>query len=278
MKNNFTIALLQMKVVQEKTANIAHALGMISEAALNSDMIILPEMWNCPYENSLFPEYAERRNYSPTLDAISKAAKKEKVYIVAGSIPEKDDNNNIYNSSFFFNPRGKVIGVHRKVHLFDIDMPGKITFKESLTLKAGDRITVVETGLGKIGICICYDMRFPELLRLMTLEGADLIVVPGAFNLTTGPAHWKPLIQVRAVDNQVYMAATSPARDPNASYVAYGHSMVVDPWGTVIGEAGTGEEIIYATIDSERIQEIRNELPLLKNRRRDIYNLKKLDL
>lgn len=274
MKDKFTLALCQMHVVEDKNENIKHALAMISEAASKSDLVILPEMWNCPYETSLFPEYAEEMENSPTVEAISRAAKEESIYIVAGSIPEKHQGN-IYNSSFFFNPQGEIIGVHRKVHLFDIDVEGEISFKESLTLTAGNEVTVVDTELGKIGICICYDMRFPELLRLMTLDGAQLIVVPGAFNLTTGPAHWKPLIQVRAVDNQVFMAAVSPARDTNASYVAYGHSMVADPWGTILKEAGTGETIIYHSIDLSMIKKIRSELPLLQNRRTDLYHIKK---
>ncbi len=272
MKDNFMVALCQMNVVKDKSENIDHALNMIREAARNADLIILPEMWNCPYETHLFPEYAEERNNSPTLNAISKAAKKENVYIVAGSIPEKA-HGKIYNSSFFFNPLGEVIGVHRKIHLFDIDVAGEISFKESETLTAGDEITVIPTELGKIGICICYDLRFSELLRLMTLEGAELIIVPGAFNLTTGPAHWKPLIQVRAVDNQIFMAAVSPARNNNSSYVAYGHSIVVDPWGTVLKEAGTNEGIIYAPIDRPKVEKIRSELPLLLNRRTDLYKI-----
>ncbi len=275
VKKKFTLALCQMEVVEDKNENIAHALNMIHEAAPHSDLVILPEMWNCPYETELFPEYAEEKENSVSLKAISQAAKEENVYILAGSIPEKHQEK-IYNSSFFFNPHGEIIGVHRKIHLFDIDVQDKITFKESLTLTAGDKITVVDTDLGKIGVCICYDMRFPELMRLMTLEGAELIIVPGAFNLTTGPVHWKPLIQVRAVDNQFYVAAASPARDIESSYVAYGHSMVADPWGTVIQEAGSGEEIIYASVDQNIVEKIRNELPLLKNRRNDIYTLKKL--
>ena len=276
MKDNFKVALCQMKVVEDKGENIARAQSMISDAALQSDLVILPEMWNCPYQTSLFPEYSEEMGDSITLDAVSEAAKQDGVYIVAGSIPEKH-NGKVYNSSFIFNPHGEIIGVHRKVHLFDIDVPGEISFKESATLTAGNQITVVDTPLCKIGVCICYDMRFSELLRLMALEGAQLIVVPGSFNLTTGPAHWKPLIRVRAVDNQVFMAAASPARDYDAAYVAYGHSMVCDPWGTVLKEAGTDEEIIFVPIDLKMITKIRQELPLLKNRRTDLYQLKKLD-
>lgn len=274
MKDKFTVALCQMQVVEDKNENVAHALDMIKKASQKADIIILPEMWNCPYQTELFPLYAEEMDNSPTLNAICKAAKKQKTYILAGSIPEKHDGKT-YNSSFFINPEGEIIGVHRKIHLFDIDVPDAISFKESQTLTAGNNVTVIDTELGKIGICICYDIRFPELLRLMALEGAELIIVPGAFNMTTGPAHWKPLIKVRAVDNQVYVAAASPARDNKASYVAYGHSMVADPWGKVISEAGAGEEILYVTIDLSSIEKVRYELPLLKNRRTDIYQLRK---
>lgn len=274
MKDKFTVALCQMQVVEDKNENVAHALDMIKKASQKADIIILPEMWNCPYQTELFPLYAEEMDNSPTLNAICKAAKKQETYILAGSIPEKHDGKT-YNSSFFINPEGEIIGVHRKVHLFDIDVPDAISFKESQTLTAGNNVTVIDTELGKIGICICYDIRFPELLRLMALEGAELIIVPGAFNMTTGPAHWKPLIKVREVDNQVYVAAASPARDNKASYVAYGHSMVADPWGKVISEAGAGEEILYVTIDLSSIEKVRYELPLLKNRRTDIYQLRK---
>ncbi len=273
MKDEFNLALCQMQVVDDKKTNIKTAVRMIKEASLNSDLVILPEMWNCPYQTELFPLYAEERDNSPSLNRISMAAKREATHILAGSIPEKSDEK-IYNSSFLFNPEGEIIAVHRKIHMFDIDVPD-ISFKESQTLSSGSKITVVDTELGKIGICICYDIRFPEVSRLMALEGAYLIIVPGAFNMTTGPLHWKSLMKVRAIDNQVYVAAASPARDENASYVAYGHSMVADPWGDVKCEAGSGEEILYAKIDTSIIGKVRNELPLIKNRRTDIYQLTK---
>jgi predicted amidohydrolase len=233
MKKNFMIALCQMKVVDDKKKNQVQAVKMIKKAGKTANLVVLPEMFNCPYDIEKFPEYAEQSNNSPTLSEVSWAAKKANVYLVAGSVPEREGKH-VYNSSFFFNPQGEIIGSYRKMHLFDIDVPGEISFKESETLSAGDQLTVVETDLGKIGICICYDMRFPELLRLMTLQGAQLIVVPGAFNLTTGPVHWEPLIRVRAIDNQVYMAAVSPARDETSSYVAYGHSMLVEDRKSVV--------------------------------------------
>lgn len=274
MKDIFNLALCQMQVVFEKKKNITNALKMIKEASSHSDLVVLPEMWNCPYQTDLFPLYAEEKENSPTLNAISKAAKREKTNILAGSIPEKH-NGKIYNSSFFFNSEGEIIGSHRKIHLFDIDVPDAVSFKESQTLTAGNKVTVVDTELGKIGICICYDIRFPELFRLMALEGARLIIVPGAFNMATGPVHWKSLIKIRAVDNQVYVAAVSPARNDKSSYVAYGHSMVADPWGKVENEAGSAEEIIYVTIDDSFTRKVRAELPLLKNRREDVYHLEK---
>ena len=159
------------------------------------------------------------------------------------------------------------------MHLFDIEIPGEISFKESEIITAGNRVTVVETDLVNLGVAICYDMRFPELFRLMALKSADLMIVPGAFNMTTGPAHWETTVRARAIDNQVYVAAASPAMNTGLSYVAYGRSMIVDPWGKVLASAGADEEIIYATVDKSIINKVREELPLLKNRRTDIYEL-----
>lgn len=261
-----------MKVGPDKAQNIKNAVRLIKEAGKKVDLVVLPEMFNCPYQTDQFPLYAEVAEESPTLEAVSQAARKAKVYLVAGSIPEREEGR-IYNTSFIYNPDGELIGRHRKMHLFDIDVPGQIQFKESETLTPGDEVTVVDTDFGKIGVAICYDMRFPELSRLMTLQGAELLVFPGAFNLTTGPAHWEILSRVRALDNQVYLAACSPARDVKASYVAYGHSLVADPWGEVLVQAGTGEEIIYAGIEGSYLQKVRQELPLLKNRRKDLYNV-----
>ncbi|AEG17798.1 carbon-nitrogen hydrolase family protein [Methanobacterium paludis] len=273
MKNHFKLAVCQMNVVDNKDLNLNKAVNMIESAARNkADMVLLPEMFNCPYDNSKFVEYAESRKNSRTLKSISSAAERAGIYVIAGSIPELE-NGKLYNSSFIFGRMGKIIGVHRKMHLFDIDVSGEITFKESETLTAGNEITVVDTELCKIGVAICYDIRFPELLRLMADKGAELIAVPGAFNMTTGPAHWEPLMKVRAADNQVYVAAASPARNESLSYVAYGNSMIVDPWGDIISRADADEKIIYADINLSKVESVRNELPLLKNRRKDIYEV-----
>jgi len=273
MKNSFRLAICQMKTGDDKESNVSRAVEMIKRAAENkAEMVVLPEMFNCPYNSSKFPEYCEAEGNSLTLSAISENARKLGLYIVAGSIPETDSGR-IYNSSYIFGRRGELIGKHRKMHLFDVDIPGKITFKESKTLTAGEQVTVVDTELCRVGVAVCYDIRFPELARLMALKGAQLIALPAAFNMTTGPAHWELLMRARAVDNQVYVAAASPARDEKAAYVAYGNSMVADPWGSVIARAGGGEEIVYADIDIARVDKIREELPLLKHRRTDVYSV-----
>lgn len=273
MTNKFKLAVCQMEVADNKKENISRALRMIKTVAENNAQVaVLPEMFNCPYDNGKFRAYAEGGEGAETLEAISKAAKEYGLYIVAGSIPELDGGR-VYNSSFIFGRKGEVIGRHRKMHLFDVQIAGKLSFKESSTLAPGDRVTVVDTEFCKIGVAICYDIRFPELLRLMALKGAKLVVVPAAFNMVTGPAHWEPLIRIRAVDNQVYMVAASPAQSESASYKAYGNSMVVEPWGGILSRAGYGEEIIYAAIDLDQVDKVRNELPLLEHRRTDIYEI-----
>ena len=270
---SFKIAVCQLHVVDDKEVNLQRAVDLIEESASNgADLVVLPEMFNCPYSNDKFPEYAEDRDNSRTLKTVAGAAREYGVYLVAGSIPESDGDD-IYNTSFIIDYKGYIIGSYRKLHLFDIDVPDGITFKESDTLTAGGELTIVDTDLARLGVIICYDIRFPELARLMALEGVEVLVVPGAFNMTTGPSHWETLIRARAIDNQLFLVAASPARDEDASYVAYGHSMIVDPWGEVLSEAGSGEEIIYADVNLNCINKVRRQFPVLKNRRLDIYEL-----
>ncbi len=264
------IALCQMPVKVGKDANLETASRMIKEASIGeADIVVLPEMFNCPYSNTYFREYAEvEKGY--TYSQLSEWAAEFGVVLIGGSIPELS-NGFVYNTTYAFNSNGEFIGKHRKAHLFDIDIPNGIRFMESETLTAGSNSTVIDTPFGKIGIAICYDMRFPELFRKMTLEGAKLIVVPAAFNMTTGPAHWELTARARALDNQVYMALCSPSRDKDGVYVAYGHSLVVNPWGDVLNQAEYNEGIVFVDLDLKLCDEIRDNLPLLKHRRPEIY-------
>ena len=272
------IALCQMNVVDNKDENLKNAERMIEKSVdENSDFIVLPEMFNCPYSNDKFIEYCEEEKTSKTLLKISNLASKNQVYILAGSIPEKE-NGKLYNTSYLFNRNGEIIAKHRKMHLFDIDVKGKIKFMESDVLTAGDDVTIANTEFGKIGIGICYDIRFPELARLMALEGASILFYPGAFNMTTGPAHWELLFRTRALDNQVFCVGVAPALNKDASYHSFGHSIITSPWGEVISEATEKEELIISEIDLCEIKKIREELPLLKNKREDIYEVNKKQL
>lgn len=266
------IGICQMQVQLDKKANLNKAEAMIREAANNgSDFVILPEMFNCPYDNKYFPIFAETYPGEST-DLLSRLAKELGVYIIGGSVPEKDGDA-VYNTSYSYDRQGKLIGKHRKMHLFDIDVEGGVRFKESDVLGYGEGVTVFDTEYCKVGVAICYDMRFPELMRLMSLAGAEVIIVPAAFNMTTGPAHWEVTVRARALDNQVYFIAASSSRDMNFTYHAYGHSCIVNPWGTIIKEADEKECILYGELDLDMVQKVRRELPLLKHIRKDIYEI-----
>lgn len=266
----FKIGLCQMKGSFDKRESMKTAERFIREASQQgAEVISLPEMWNCPYSNDYFREYAEAAD-GMTVSFLSELAAKLGIYLIGGSIPELDGNS-VYNTSFSFDRSGNIIGRHRKVHLFDIDVKDGIRFMESETLTAGSDMTVIDTEYCKIGVAICYDVRFPEWFRKMALAGAKLIILPAAFNLTTGPAHWDLTMRARALDNQVYFAANSPARDEAGPYQAYGGSCIVDPWGGFVSHANEEETIVYGDIDLDYVESIRQQLPLLKHRREELY-------
>ena len=267
------LAVCQMVVSDDKAANLKKAEKMIREAVReeNADLVVLPEIFNGPYDVAVMQDSAEDED-GPTCRMLSTLAKELGIIIIGGSIAEKSGDN-LYNTSFTFNEEGIRLGRHRKLHLYDVDIPGGISFQESAVVMPGNEITVFDTSVGRLGIAICYDIRFPELIRLMVLQGAEIIIIPAAFNTITGPDHWHETIKIRAVDNQVYMVAASPARNHASTYHAFGHSKIVDPWGTVMAEIDEKEGIISAKLDPERLKKVRMELPLLKHRREDLYNL-----
>jgi len=270
----FKAALLQTLVYEDKEKNVNDAVELIENAAREgADIAVLPEMFCCPYSTSYFREYGEEEG-GFAYEKISFAAKKSGIYVVAGTVPELEDNN-VYNTSYVFDRKGNKIAKHRKMHLFDIDVEGGQYFKESDVLTPGRDVTVFDTEFCKIGLGVCYDIRFPELSRLMAFEGAEVIIYPGAFNMTTGPAHWELNFRARALDNQVYTIGVAPARDMDALYHSYGNSIIVSPWGNVISRMDEKEGYIIQEIDLDYVQKVRNELPLLKHLRKDIYTLNK---
>ena len=267
------IAAIQMSTVADKMENVRTVKAYLEKIKdENPDFVILPEMFCCPYQTENFPIYAEKEG-GPVWQQLSGYAKQYGIYLIGGSMPEKDAEGNVYNTSYIFDREGKQIGKHRKAHLFDIDVKGGQTFKESDTLTAGDSDTVFDTEFGKMGVMLCFDIRFPELSRMMVNDGTRIVFVPAAFNMTTGPAHWELSFRTRALDNQIYMVGCAPARDVSAGYISWGHSIVTDPWGRVIDMLDEKKGILLAELDMDYEEQVREELPLLKSRRKDIYQL-----
>lgn len=272
MAGSFRLALVQLAVTASKQDNLTRAAKLIKEAASNgANIVALPECFNSPYGTSYFPEYAEPIP-GPSTKTLAQSAKENNIFLIGGSIPEKDGSK-LYNTCTVYNPNGDLITKHRKVHLFDIDVPGKIRFQESETLSPGSSFSICDTPLCKIGIGICYDIRFAEMAQIYAKNGCKLLIYPGAFNMTTGPAHWELLARARALDNQLYVATVSPARDENASYVAWGHSSVVSPWGEVIATTGHEENVVYVDIDLGLVDQIRGQIPISVQRRDDMYEV-----
>lgn len=273
MGSKFKLALIQLSVGANKSDNLIRAANKISEAVeKGANIVSLPECFNSPYGTQYFKEYSEPVPTGPSSQALKEAALKNKVYLIGGSIPECHEGK-FYNTSTVWCPQGNLVATHRKIHLFDIDIPGKMTFKESDALSPGNSFTTFSTPWCEVGVGICYDIRFAELAQIYAKKGCKLLVYPGAFNMTTGPAHWELLSRARAVDNQVYVGIPSPARDPQATYIAWGHSSVVSPWGEVIAKANEKEDIIFADIDLEFLEGVRNQIPIGFQKRNDLYEV-----
>ena len=278
-------AVLQTKVFADKEKNIRQLEEILASGKTEgADLVTLPEMFACPYETGNFPLYAEAEG-GPSSQALSALSKKYGIYLSAGSMPElvraqksggREGKDRVYNTAYVFGRDGKQIGKHRKAHLFDINVEGGQCFKESDTLSPGEKIGCFDTEFGRIGLCICYDFRFPETARLMAQDGAKVILVPAAFNMTTGPAHWELMFRQRAVESQCYVIGTAPARDPKSSYTSWGHSIAVDPWGTILTQMDEKEGIRIVELDLDYVDKVRRELPLLAHRRTDLYQLRRL--
>lgn len=264
------ISMIQMTVSGDKSADIAHARELIARAAAQgTDMAVLPEMFCCPYDTACFAAYGEEVG-GAAWTALSASAREAGIYVVGGSVPELCDKK-VYNTSYVFDCGGQQIAKHRKAHLFDIDVPGGQYFRESDVLSPGEACTVFDTAFGPVGLCICFDFRSQELAKTMADRGARVLIVPAAFNMTTGPAHWELLFRSRAVDNQVFTLGVAPARNENASYVSYAHSICVDPWGTVLSDLGTAEAVETVTLDFSRVDAVRRQLPIRFSRRPKLY-------
>ncbi|HKK96186.1 MAG TPA: carbon-nitrogen hydrolase family protein [Anaerovoracaceae bacterium] len=261
------IGIIQNKVNTDEDYTIKH----FRELSINmdADILVLPEMFCCPYDVDIFKDYAQEEGESLDLK-LSAFAKEMGIYLVAGTVPEKDGER-IYNTSYVYDREGNKIAKHRKLHLFEINLGRGKMFREADSLSAGDKITVFDTEFGKMGLAVCFDVRFPEQFRKMSDMGAKVAFVPAAFNLTTGPAHWETLFRSRALDNQIYMIGVSTARDDESKYRAYGHSLIVNPWSEIEGQLGYYEDVLIRDINLDKVEKVRKQLPVINSLRRDIY-------
>nr|VZI36720.1 unnamed protein product [Spirometra erinaceieuropaei] len=276
------LALVQLKVGLDKSTNLKNAIALIEKCVEEHkpEMVVLPECFNSPYGTGYFPEYSETIPDGKTCQKMAAVAKKHKIWLVAGSIPEKASDGKLYNTSVIYNPDGGIVGTYRKAHLFDIDIPGKISFHESDTLSPGSSLFSFpaknkEGHVFTVGMGICYDIRFPELALIYARQhGCDLLIYPGAFNTTTGPLHWELLARGRALDTQCYVAACSPAQDTSASYVSHAESLVVSPWAAVLANAGKDEGYFCVEVSRAELDRVRSNIPIRRQLRNDIYRLK----
>ena len=266
---DFTLTVGQWPVEPDRGANLDRAEEFLRWSSdREADLCLLPEMFQTPYELDVMKERAEPLD-GPSARHIAALAADLGVWVVAGSIPERLDGC-LANTSIVFGSDGKPRGIHRKIHLFDVSLPN-VRVKESSIFEPGQLPLVVDTPFCRLGVVICYDVRFPAVFGFLEDQGVEVVAVPAAFSRTTGRAHWDVVMRSRAIDYQVFLAAACPAPNVASEYVAYGHSLIADPWGTLLAQAGEGAESIVARCEAEKIERVRRELPLLAHRRRDLY-------
>lgn len=268
------VALVQMDSQNDKQENLKKAEKYIREAVnQGATFITLPEYFNFIGTEEEEAANAEFIPDGETVKLLQGLSKELQVWIHGGSILEKvAGQQKYYNTTPLINPQGELVGIYRKIHLYDVDIEDGPKFLESNTKQFGRVINVFDTDFGKVGLSICYDIRFPELFRIQALKGADILVVPAEFTLFTGRDHWEVLLRARAIENQAYVIAPGQIGNKPA-FQSYGRSLVVDPWGTVIATASDKEGVVVCEIDLNYVNEVRTQVPSLKNRRPEVYSL-----
>lgn len=267
-------AAVQMTCGPDKDANLATAARLVEQAASQgAQLVVLPELFQSLAPAAQIPRLAEEIP-GPSSRAMADLARRLKIVLVAGSIAERDpaggrpdEGARVYNTSLLFDAQGGERARYRKRHLFEVDLPGRVTIRESLWCGSGSYECVTETSVGRIGQAICYDVRFPELFRRLADANAEILAIPSAFARTTGRDHWEVLLRARAIENQAFVVAANQTGAPTPQLETYGHSMIVDPWGTVLAQCDDGEAVIVADLDFEKLRTIREQLPALKHRR-----------
>jgi len=272
MPNELAVAIVQMNSQDDVAANIAGAVAGIRKAAAGGARLVsLPEVWTYlgPDEGNVG---AAQSIPGPLTDQLGALARDLGIWLHAGSILERvEGEDRLANTTVVFDPQGQVAASYRKIHMFDVDLEEATSYRESATIAPGEEIVTVDIDGVTVGLAICYDLRFPELFRILTLRGADIIMLPAAFTLATGRDHWEPLIRARAIENQVFMvAAAQVGKHPPGNW-CYGRSLIVDPWGIVVAQAPDAPTVVAATLDLDQLARARRQVPSVANRMPDRY-------
>jgi deaminated glutathione amidase len=256
------VAALQMRSGSDLELNLTRARALAERAvARGARLVALPEVfaWRGirADENVAATPIPGRVS-----EFLCRLAAELRVIVIGGSFLERASAaEKSYNTSLLVDADGTIVARYRKIHLFDVDLPGTVSVRESDTRTQGREVVTASTPLGTVGLSICYDLRFPELYRRLTDAGATILAVPSAFTFHTGAAHWEPLLRARAIENQSYVVAPNQAGKSPHGFADYGNSMIVDPWGTVVARAADGEQVITAEIDTEQVARVRREMP-----------------
>ncbi len=265
-------AAVQLNSNADKARNLEVAERLVASAAGDgAELVVLPEKWNLLGSAEDLQAGAEPLESGPTIEAARGWARDLGIHLVAGSIAERHEGaDRLFNTSCAIEPDGEIAAVYRKIHMFDVDVGG-VRYRESDSEQPGDEIVAADLGGVEVGLTICYDLRFPELYRILAVRGARVIAVPSAFTATTGRDHWEVLLRARAIENQAFVVAPNQVGAAPPNYDSYGHSMIVDPWGVVLAEASDGEGVVSAELDLGRQDEVRASLPSLANRQAHAY-------
>jgi predicted amidohydrolase len=272
MPDRIRVACVQMTSRQDKDANLERARALVARAAsTGADIVVLPEKWNLIGSADDYRAAAEPLDGGPSTQAMADWARTLGITLVGGSITERrDGRGKLSNTSCVFNAEGELVAVYRKIHLFDVEVGGQV-YRESEAEEPGSDPVVARAEDWAIGLTVCYDVRFPELYRILALLGAELATVPAHFTTPTGKDHWHVLLRARAIENQYYVAAAGQVGETIRGKPAYGRSLIVDPWGVVLAQAPDEETVVTAEIDRAHMRDIRAKLPSLANRQADAY-------
>ncbi|HZS25324.1 MAG TPA: carbon-nitrogen hydrolase family protein [Gaiellaceae bacterium] len=272
MPDRIRVACVQLTSRQDKAANLERAESLVARAAsTGADVVVLPEKWNLIGGADDYRAGAEPLEGGESVEAMARWARTLGVSLVGGSITERrEGREKLSNTSCVFDAGGELVAVYRKIHLFDVEVGGHV-YRESEAEEPGTEPVVAQLEDWPVGLSVCYDVRFPELYRILALEGAELVTVPAHFTTPTGRDHWHVLLRARAIENQLYVAAAGQVGETLRGKPAYGRSLIVDPWGTVLAQAPDEETVVVAEIDRVRLRDIRTKLPSLANRQADAY-------